>query len=76
MILVEFLILQAVNPNLYILFNSLDMNNVLNIILNISINLLLTVVLTFVCSKTITPLTNFICKKGELLIIKKESNIN
>lgn len=75
-ILVEFLILQAVNPNLYILFNSLDMNNALNIVLNISINLILTVVLTFVCSKTITPLTNFICKKGELLIIKKESNIN
>lgn len=73
-IIVQFLIQQSLNIFLYITFFNLGMSNWLNILINFIINIGLTLVFTYVYSKTITPLTNYICKKvSNVLVNKSES---
>lgn len=62
-IIVQFLILQSLNIFLFISFHNQGMSSELNILINFIINMSLTVLFTYIYSKTITPITNYICNK-------------
>lgn len=71
LIIVEFLILQTINIYLYLVFYKAGMNIPMNILINLLINMILSFFATWICSKTITPFTNYICKKiSSVFIIK------
>lgn len=67
----QMLVLQSLNIFIYNSFYSLGMSEVLNVLINFAINALLSLLLTWVSSKTITPLTNYICVKIEELVFAK-----
>ena len=71
LIIWQMLILQSLNVFLYNYFYSINMNNVLNIVINFVINAIISLLVTLGSSKTITPLTNFICKKIKLILWKQ-----
>ena len=66
----QFLILQSLNVILFNTFYKADMSTPLNIAINFVVNIGLSLFITWVSSKTITPLTNFICKKVGSLLCK------
>ena len=78
----QFLTMQSLNIFLYNYLYSISMSTPLNIAINFVINILVSVFLTWVSSKTITPLTNFVCKNISILLSKhtplkaKNSNNN
>lgn len=66
----QFLVLQSLN---IIVFNGLynaGMGNPMNIAINFAINISLSLLLTWASAKTITPLTNYTCKKVSALLWK------
>ena len=63
LIIVQFLIMQSLNIYLFLIFHKTGMNFTMNIIFNLLINMTLSFFATWIYSKTITPLTNYICKK-------------
>lgn len=67
----QFLVMQSLNVILYNYFYSIGMGNPINIAINFVINAVLSVFLTWVSSKTITPLTNYMCNKVSSLLWKK-----
>ena len=67
----QFLVLQSLNIVLYNGFYNAGMSNPMNIIINFVINMGISLLLTLVSSKTITPLTNFICSKVSTLLWKQ-----
>lgn len=69
LIVIQFLVLQSVNVNLYVLFSS-SMKEYINVLINFVINGVLSLGLTYVYSKIVTPLTNMLCNKLGSLIIK------
>ena len=66
----QMLVLQSLNVFLYNCFYSIGMDNLMNIAINFAINMGISLFLTWVSSKTITPLTNFICNKLSVLLFK------
>lgn len=76
LIIVQFIIMQSLNVYLYLLFDDLNIVYSLNFILNLVINIVLSLLFTFIYSKTVTPLTNFICNKiNNLVLTKKNKDI-
>lgn len=73
LIIVQFIVLQFLNINLYLFLHSLSVNFYLNLLINSIVNCGLSVLLTFVYSKTITPLTNILCKFIDDKIINKNN---
>ena len=64
----QMLVLQSLNVCLYNCFYGIGMNVPLNVALNFVINMGVSLLLTWVSSKTITPLTSYLCKRlGALL---------
>ena len=64
----QFLIMQSLNVFLYNSFHSASMNEGMNIAINFAINMVLSVLVTWLSSKTITPLTNYLCKRVGALV--------
>lgn len=62
------LVLQSLNVFLYLCFHKLGMDNVWNIAINFAINMTVSLCLTWISSKTITPLTNYLCKRVSTLL--------
>lgn len=73
MIIFQFLIQQSLNVFLYITFYNLGMAIWLNILINFAICMSTTFLLTWTSSKTITPLTNLLCKKISNKFIAEET---
>ena len=67
----QFLIMQSLNIFLYNSFHSAGMSNPMNIAINFGINAALSLFLTWVSSKTITPLTNYLCRQMSALLWRK-----
>lgn len=70
----HFLVLESLSAFLYNSFYSAGMNEALNLIINFVVNMGVTLLLTWISSKTITPLTNFVCNKISALLWKKEKS--
>jgi hypothetical protein len=64
----QFLIMQSLNIFLYNYFYSIGMNDPANIAINFAISMVVSVLATWVSSKTITPLTNYMCNKVNALL--------
>lgn len=73
LIIVQFIIMQSLNAYLYMLFDSLHIDHYLNIFINLGVNVALSLFFTFIYSKTVTPLTNFICNKINNLLVNEKS---
>lgn len=71
LIIAQFLILQSLNIHLYLVFNKAGMSSTMNILVNLLINIASSFFATWICSKTITPFTNYICKKISSTFIEK-----
>ena len=67
----QFLIMQSLNIFLYNSFYSAGITPPTNIAMNFAINMSASLFLTWVSSKTITPLTNYTCKKMGALLWKQ-----
>ena len=67
----QMLVLQSLNVFLYNSFHSTGMSNPMNIVINFGINAALSLFLTWVSSKTITPLTNYLCRQMSALLWRK-----
>lgn len=63
LIIVQFLLMQSLNVYLYLIFYDLGLSTTINFSINFVINMLLSFGATWIYSKTVTPLTNYICKK-------------
>ena len=68
----QFLVLQSLNIFLYNTFYNAGIDNTANIVINFVINMGIGLFLTWVSSKTVTPLTNFICNKVKKYLIKAD----
>jgi hypothetical protein len=66
----QFLIMQSLNVFLYNYLYSIGITSPMNIAINFAVNAVLSLLVTWVSSKTVTPLTNYICKKVSLLLWK------
>lgn len=69
-VIVQMMVLQSLNVFFYVTFYELGLNIYINLIINFLINGTLSVLLTYLCHKTITPLTNLLCNKVKVLLIK------
>ena len=70
-IIFQFLVLQSLNIALYSYLYKMGMDTTLNLAINFVVNMGLSLFLTWVASKTITPLTNYVCKKVNNLLCKE-----
>ena len=66
----QMLVLQSLNLFLYNGFSRAGMSNPINVALNFGVNMGVSLFLTWVSSKTITPLTNYTCKKVSVFLWK------
>jgi peptidoglycan/LPS O-acetylase OafA/YrhL len=66
----QFLIMQSLNVFLYNYLYSIGITSPMNIAINFAVNAVLSLLVTWVSSKTVTPLTNYTCKKVSLLLWK------
>ena len=66
----QMLVVQSLNVFLYNCFYKAGMSVPMNVALNFIINMGVGLLLTWISSKTITPLTNSICKKISVLVWK------
>lgn len=67
----QMLVLQSLNIFLYNCFHGAGMAAPVNIAINFAINMAVSLFLTWVSSKTITPLTNYACRKVSALMGKR-----
>ena len=67
----QMLVLQSLNIFLYNSFYGAGMSNPMNIAINFVINMGVSLFLTWVSSKTITPLTSYLCNKVSVLLQKQ-----
>ena len=67
----QMLVLQSLNIFLYNYFHSIGMSNPVNIAINFVVNMGVSFFATWVSSKTITPLTNYMCNKVSALLWKR-----
>ena len=68
----QMLVLQSLNIFLYNYFHNVGIGDPINISINLAVNTGVSLFITWISSKTITPLTNYICSRiGALL--RKES---
>lgn len=66
----QFLIMQSLNIFIYNSFYKIGMDNFLNIAINFVVNMGASLFLTWLSSKTITPLTNYMCAQVSTLLWK------
>ena len=66
----QFLIMQSLNVFLYNVFHHTGMGEPMNIVINFIVNMGVSLLLTWVSSKTITPLTNYLCNKMSTILWK------
>lgn len=71
LILFNAIILQSVNLHLYIWFDSLGFELYLNLIINLFVNGILSLLAALAASKTITPLTNYLCNQIDRRLLSK-----
>jgi peptidoglycan/LPS O-acetylase OafA/YrhL len=71
LIIWQMLVLQSLNVFLYNCFHSTGMRDSINITINFAINAGASLFLTWVSSKTITPLTDYTCKRVSALLWKR-----
>ena len=64
----QFLIMQSLNIFLYNYFFGVGMKDPMNIAINFAINMGVSVLVTWVSSKTITPLTNWLCNRVRICL--------
>ena len=64
----QFLIMQSLNIFLYNYFFRVGMKDPMNIAINFAINMGVSVLVTWISSKTITPLTNWLCNRVRICL--------
>ena len=64
------LVLQSLNIFIYIYLHGTGMSETMNIAINFVVNIVVTLLVTWVSSKTITPLTNYLCNRVSDLLWK------
>lgn len=73
LIVVQFIIMQTLNAYLYMWFHRLGIDYYINVLLNFVINAGFSILFTFIYSKTVTPLTNYICNKINNLLVNEKN---
>lgn len=73
-IIVQFLIQQSLNAFLFVVLFNAGMDLWLNILLNFTINMLVALLFTIIYSKTVTPLTNKLCKTIDTTFLEHNEN--
>jgi peptidoglycan/LPS O-acetylase OafA/YrhL len=64
----HFLVLQSLNIFLFNSLHSVGVKDPLNIVINFAVNMAVSLFLTWVSAKTVTPLTNYLCKRVSALL--------